>query len=95
MGIGPVHVMKRHIGNHAPTDKVFPDKSENGLPCGLAGNLTGNGEFNLPCQLGVPALFGFLDRIPENGTVTTPGRCIRRGENDRIINAAFTGVIVD
>ncbi|MCZ5504039.1 hypothetical protein O5551_01340, partial [Escherichia coli] len=26
MGIGPVHVMERHIGNHALTfDKVFPD----------------------------------------------------------------------
>ena len=94
MGICFIHVMERHISNHALTDKVFSDKGENGFPCGIAGNLTGNGKFNLPCQLGITALFGFLDRIPENGTVSTPGRCIRRGEYDRIINAAFTGVIV-
>ena len=35
MGICFIHVMERHISNHALTDKVFADKGENGFPCGI------------------------------------------------------------
>ena len=51
MGICFIHVMERHISNHALTDKVFSDKGENGFPCGILRQFAGDGEFNFPRKL--------------------------------------------
>ena len=51
MGICFIHVMERHISNHALTDKVFSDKGENGFPSGILRQFVGDGEFNFPRKL--------------------------------------------
>ena len=51
MGICFIHVMERHISNHALTDKIFSDKGENGFPCGILLQFTGDSEFNFPRKL--------------------------------------------
>ncbi len=41
MGICFIHVMERHISNHALTDKVFSDKGENGFRAASCGSSRG------------------------------------------------------
>ncbi len=41
MGICFIHVMERHINNHALTDKVFSDKGENGFRAASCGSSWG------------------------------------------------------
>ena len=86
--------MEGYIGDHASLDECGLDKfSGEGLHR-FCGEFSGEGNVDFSAELGIFALFGVFDGIPELGAVFCPVGGIGWGEDEGEVYVGFVAVVV-
>ena len=81
------------VGHHAPVHEMIAHERPHQRHPLVVGQLGGQGHADLAGDLAVLAGLGFLDAVPQLGSVADPIRRVVRGENFGVINTGARRVI--
>lgn len=95
MWVFALDVVQGYVGDHAAIHELGADEFTHQVTHLFGGQLAGNRYLDLPAKLGVLALLGGLDAVPEFGPVVRPLGRIGRGQNLGMVHATLAGVVVD
>ena len=81
------------VGHHAAPDEFLPDEAPHQLEPLLARQLAGQRHLDLAGELGILALLGGLDGVPQLGAVLYPLGRVVGGEDLAVLDAALAAVV--